>query len=375
MRKDFVRLMAITAVVGCLGNVRPALAVTKLIGDFEGTMASPYTTSVALPATENGGCAQGAGTVSWCTDGGITVPAQFVTADDPIYGEGVTHGNQALLFTFPGNWGNQPGPFLRLHGMAPLMGDYANFPYLLFDVTTFTRPDTPEEDYPEWRQVFAITNTPAAADGGVGWYDASLGDQDVQRAITVASGDEVFLTQTIYSDMTASVDDSGIPDDDKNAMQALAQIIKADHEDGTPINNFVWHTVFVFQGKDIDQPFGEQVEIVIDNIRFCSDSLEVCQAAAPEGLAGDYNDDHKVDAADYTVWRNQLGGSSLTNETVTLGIVDGADYTEWKSHFGTSGGSGSSGLAPVPEPSSILLILGAVAAAATFCRMRESSPI
>ena len=59
-------------------------------------------------------------------------------------------------------------------------------------------------------------------------------------------------------------------------------------------------------------------------------------AIAPSVLAGDYNDDGSVDAADYLVWRKNLNGTSLTNETVSMGIVDQADYDEWRRSFGTA---------------------------------------
>jgi len=80
--------------------------------------------------------------------------------------------------------------------------------------------------------------------------------------------------------------------------------------------------------------------------------------APPLALAGDYNGDHVVDAADYTVWRNHLGESfALTNETESLGTVDQADYEAWKTNFGaTSAGSGGGSIGAVPEPSSGILI-------------------
>lgn len=55
-------------------------------------------------------------------------------------------------------------------------------------------------------------------------------------------------------------------------------------------------------------------------------------------LAGDYNEDGTVDAADYTVWRD---GPALP-----------ADYLVWKQNFGAGGTSGGARLSatPVPEP-------------------------
>jgi hypothetical protein len=72
---------------------------------------------------------------------------------------------------------------------------------------------------------------------------------------------------------------------------------------------------------------------------------------------GDYNNDGKVDAADYVIWRK---GGPLENETATPGSVTAEDYTAWRINYGaTSPGSGS-GLGAgnaVPEPGSALLSL------------------
>jgi endoglucanase len=73
-------------------------------------------------------------------------------------------------------------------------------------------------------------------------------------------------------------------------------------------------------------------------------------------LAGDFNNDGVVDAADYTVWRDTLaaGGVYLRNDQ-TPGVVSEDDYVVWKAHFGeTASGSGTLAAA-VPEPSGCLL--------------------
>jgi hypothetical protein len=91
-------------------------------------------------------------------------------------------------------------------------------------------------------------------------------------------------------------------------------------------------------------------------------------------LAGDYNHNGVVDAADYTVWRDHLGQSfSLTNENpaaATPGVVDVEDYAFWKSHFGESLGSGSGATAnaAVPEPATLVLL---IFAATGWCLQRR----
>lgn len=79
----------------------------------------------------------------------------------------------------------------------------------------------------------------------------------------------------------------------------------------------------------------------------------------PEGLPGDYNGDMKVDTADYTIWRNSVGQSTLINRGPGItGAVGPADYAVWKSHFGESAGGGSTSLVArsnVPEPAAYSL--------------------
>lgn len=76
-------------------------------------------------------------------------------------------------------------------------------------------------------------------------------------------------------------------------------------------------------------------------------------------LAGDYNGDSVVDAADYTVWRNTLGmtGSNLAADGNGDNVVNATDYTVWKDHFGDKIGPGAlvGPLAAVPEPSGLIL--------------------
>ncbi|QDU89035.1 putative lipoprotein [Pirellulimonas nuda] len=62
------------------------------------------------------------------------------------------------------------------------------------------------------------------------------------------------------------------------------------------------------------------------------------------GLAGDYNSDGAVDAADYTVWRDGLG--------VRFGQ---SDYDVWRIHFGESIQLGQAAPISTPEPAAIVL--------------------
>jgi hypothetical protein len=88
--------------------------------------------------------------------------------------------------------------------------------------------------------------------------------------------------------------------------------------------------------------------------------LQVIEAIS---LAGDYNENGVVDAADYTVWRDNLGAAAgtLPND-VDGGVIGQAQYDTWKQNFGNVAGSGSLAVTTVPEPAAaVLWILGIIA--------------
>jgi fibronectin-binding autotransporter adhesin len=88
-----------------------------------------------------------------------------------------------------------------------------------------------------------------------------------------------------------------------------------------------------------------------------SNSQITLNLTGPMGVAGDYNQNGIVDAADYVLWRNNLGAGSLPNEGgISPGMVDADDYTFWRSRFGATSGAGSGfGSSNIPEPTSIVL--------------------
>ena len=77
-------------------------------------------------------------------------------------------------------------------------------------------------------------------------------------------------------------------------------------------------------------------------------------------VAGDYNGDGVVDAADYTVWRDHSGSEVETEiDGDKSGVVDAGDYDVWRANFGGHRGGGAldTGNAAVPEPSTCMLAL------------------
>jgi len=103
--------------------------------------------------------------------------------------------------------------------------------------------------------------------------------------------------------------------------------------------------------RNVTEAFGN-ADIGVDNIRFRQ------AFASPPAVTGDYNQDGSVNAADYVVWRNQLGADVVKYfgaDGNGDGIVNHGDYAVWKSSYGDSGGSAFQAEG-VPEPSAVVLL-------------------
>jgi hypothetical protein len=74
-------------------------------------------------------------------------------------------------------------------------------------------------------------------------------------------------------------------------------------------------------------------------------------------VAGDYNHNGTIDAADYTVWRDVLGSAAnLAADGNDTHIVDPGDYIAWKAHFGMSGGAAAA-RSFISEPASLIMLV------------------
>jgi hypothetical protein len=78
------------------------------------------------------------------------------------------------------------------------------------------------------------------------------------------------------------------------------------------------------------------------------------------GVDGDYNGNGVVDAADYALWRKNVGQpkGTLPHDSSPDNPIGASQYNLWRANFGAgSPGSGSSlQAAAVPEPTSVVLI-------------------
>jgi hypothetical protein len=92
-----------------------------------------------------------------------------------------------------------------------------------------------------------------------------------------------------------------------------------------------------------------------NNLAGATQPVQIGEVLVSQVLAGDYNQDGSVDAADYVVWRKNpdaFGG-------------DPAGYNTWRANFGTTAGGGATlpsvaPLSAVPEPATSILLALAI---------------
>lgn len=92
-------------------------------------------------------------------------------------------------------------------------------------------------------------------------------------------------------------------------------------------------------------------------VDFAFTALTLAGAPIP-GVAGDYNADGVVDAADYTLWRDNLDAppGTLPNDA-DGGPIGLPQYNTWKTNFGLVAGGGALSSIAIPEPAALSLAL------------------
>ena len=158
----------------------------------------------------------------------------------------------------------------------------------------------------------------------------------------------------------------------------------------TPTNNAYKHFAFTLDqtnnpaGFDSTVSFNFRVQHGLTGFGFDAnnilriDNVLVQTVPPPAPVPGDYSGNQKVDAADYTVWRDTVcstGCTDLRANGDTTGAsataIDNLDFDFWKAHFnGPGSGGGGLGSAGVPEPTSIALALLAAVGIAIARRRR-----
>jgi hypothetical protein len=134
----------------------------------------------------------------------------------------------------------------------------------------------------------------------------------------------------------------------------------------------------LIEQQELGRHIGFQMVSSSDTERFGGEFLEAVSIASQAGAqwlemypadiehippTGDYNFDGAVDAADYVVWRMTRGqsGPGLAADGNDDNVVNGRDFEVWRTNFGKSSPGVSIANTVVPEPSTAMLIIAAMA--------------
>lgn len=290
-------------------------AVDVVIGDFEGT-------------------ALGGGWKDWNYNG----PHEFSNST-----KGATRGSQSIKIT-PGTVGYAQSLAFKLQDLPNREEAYQGYisnTHIAFDVTW----DASEWNYTGsgWNgaRMFLTYN-----EQGAGW-NPPFGINPDTNGFTQPNLDTGNPTNQGFWDLTnyPGVHTRTMMWDYSSLLPSLTSTATAGYLEMILITNF--------------GSFEWPASIYIDNVRFTTPALTT--------PVGDYNGSGRVDAADYTVWRNNVGqpGSTLLNRDPANGAgpVGQNDYSSWKLNFGSgTGGAGSVTSAAVPEPVGWLLFMSAFTA-------------
>jgi len=236
----------------------------------------------------------------------------------------------------------------------------------------------------------------------VGWQWFGVGDNTVSLSTDTPSGSgssadlniqEVLGLPWLVQDidistlgtgtkltLTASVKEERQFSPDFDAWIAAQVYLLPSSESGAILaSGFAFYTspTWETQSFDIIKPSGANIARIlftpqdpgfgIGTGRYLIDDVVLSTPTA--GLLGDYNEDGAVDAADYTVWRDNFGAATtLPNanpDAMTPALVDQEDHAFWVSHYGAVATPIS-----VPEPSAVVIALSiGVFIASRSCRV------
>ena len=262
----------------------------------------------------------------------------------------------------------------------------AEDPLVNFQAATFPPGDTVPND--QNNAGYLVADDPANGAGPIDYPSALLAGAEIgpnqifdyqEGSNVYGTGDTGRLNRLIDEDHGQvdmilggkSADQILTPGNTPQFLGALNQVrylgLRMDLNNSSPNNtpseyNYGWVGIKITNEADAT---GEVVGYGYET----DPGVAILAGAVAPGVPGDYNNNGKVDAADYVLWRN---GGPLANESETPGSVTAEDYTAWRASFGNPApGAGlGTGTAAIPEPGSLLmsLVMGLGLVAAYFSR-------
>lgn len=219
-----------------------------------------------------------------------------------------------------------------------------------------------------------VTAAEGLSEANLGSYDSPWGDLDRDGdQDLIATTDSGTLERIFISDESTSgnhwlyLELEGPTSNTSGVGSTLYATVNAGTPDEVTYRREANTNAGTFNQSDLPVHFGLGDATMVDELQIiwtdgtvqsfsdvAVDQYMTIEYVAP--IAGDYNGDGVVDAADYTVWRDSFGSASnLVADGDGNGIVGQPDYLIWRDNFGQGAQAASSNL--VPEPSTMLLLL------------------
>jgi pectate lyase-like protein/PEP-CTERM motif-containing protein/uncharacterized protein DUF1565 len=225
-----------------------------------------------------------------------------------------------------------------------------------------------------------VYNSDSFRNGGANFYFDENLPHTLRNNVALTSGSSNNFAAGLVSDhntwngaaFTVSAADFASIDLGDGAAQQVAQVLRGPRQaDGSlpDVGNFlklVAGSNLVDAGVPVSFTFGG----VTYNLPYdgSAPDLGAFEFVPPVvALAGDFNNDHVVDAADYAVWKEADGtNATLPNDNGLGSPVRAAHFDLWRANYGNSNSGSGAALAggAVPEPAALVLLAVGLAALA-----------
>ena len=179
-------------------------------------------------------------------------------------------------------------------------------------------------------------------------YEQGVGPKNEKYSINFTGPGTIIIDNGIF-----------VAEEDADGNFAPAIGTDLDDSDHLPGSLGTWHSPGQWPKRDRQVPISAPFLRTTGTVG--EDNYTLTSLLAAAGVAGDYNDNGVVDAADYVLWRN---GGPLENEVEDPGTTSPADYNAWRARFGNGSAGGAALLsanAAVPEPATLACLLIAIA--------------
>jgi hypothetical protein len=267
---------------------------------------------------------------------------------------------------------------------APVLTDF-NRTYTQFTFAALIKPiDIPETETDIAFIAGKLGNSPNRG-WQIGWQGGATAAHPHELVVSIFDGptnadhtDEIYSgpTTEIANDLWAHVAFTySAPSESSQFFRMYINGVKVTEIDGTTTPAITTNllngiNIRQFQVGNRGDSRADSWNGLIDEVHMYDTALTDAEILAlvppplPPAEIGDFNQNGKVDGADYVVWRKNVGSASaLPNDDGTVLPVGVDHYNLWRSKFGNGAGSGAgfeSGGA-VPEPASALIAVMASA--------------